>query len=155
MSPTAAARSPGPKTAVKTGKPSPRSGHALPVGAHPGNTGGKKGRSGRKPLEFKQMCRALASSRDVETTAKAILADAEHPQWAGTFKAVAAYGYGVPKQHVKVDGKMAVVGVIAMPMVQAPIPPASLELATVQRKPPTDKGARLRALASTLDAPQL
>lgn len=156
MSPTASARSPGPKTAGKTGKPSPLSGHALPVGAHPGNTGGKKGRSGRKPLEFKQMCRALASSRDVETTAKTILASVDHPQWASTFKALAAYGYGVPKQHVKVDGKMAVMGVIAMPMIQTPIPPASLEIASAQSKQATpDKGARLRALALTLEAPQL
>ena len=155
MSPTAAARSPGPKTAVKTGKPSPRSGHALPVGAHPGNTGGKKGRSGRKPLEFKQMCRALASSRDVETTAKAILADAEHPQWAGTFKAVAAYGYGVPKQHVKVDGKMAVVGVIAMPIVTAPAPPSS-PMETAQRVfRPVARGAKLQALADQLPEPAL
>jgi hypothetical protein len=36
-------------THPKTAKPSPRSGVRLPLGAHPGNTGGKKGRSGRRP----------------------------------------------------------------------------------------------------------
>jgi len=40
------------KTATKTAKPSPRNGNVLPLGNHPGNTGGKKGRSGRKPLEI-------------------------------------------------------------------------------------------------------
>ena len=57
---------------------------------------------------------------------------------------------------VKPAGEVTVnVGVIAMPMIQTPIPPASLEVVQAQHKPPADKGARLRALASTLEAPQL
>lgn len=40
------------KTAKKTAK-SPRNGQEIPLGNHPGNTGGKKGRSGRKPMAFK------------------------------------------------------------------------------------------------------
>lgn len=47
----------------KFAPPSPRTGYRLPVGAHPGNTGGKKGRSGRKPDEFR---RALEEVRDVK-----------------------------------------------------------------------------------------
>jgi hypothetical protein len=49
------------KASAKHAKPSPRNGVSLPVGAHPGNTGGKAGRSGRKPDEFKE---ALAAVRD-------------------------------------------------------------------------------------------
>lgn len=45
------------KTANKTAKPSPRSGVSLPVGAHPGNTGGKKGRSGRLPSMIRDLAR--------------------------------------------------------------------------------------------------
>lgn len=54
------------KTATGAGKlarPSPRNGVQLPVGAHPGNTGGKAGRSGRKPDAFRE---ALADIRDAQ-----------------------------------------------------------------------------------------
>lgn len=43
------------KTAKKTAKPSPRSGVAFPLGAHAGNTGGKKGRSGRPREEIRAL----------------------------------------------------------------------------------------------------
>ncbi len=43
------------KTANKTARASPRSGVALPLGAHAGNTGGKKGRSGRPRDEIRAM----------------------------------------------------------------------------------------------------
>jgi len=42
---------------------SPLNGARSPTGAHPGNTGGKAGRSGRKPDEFKE---ELAAIRDAE-----------------------------------------------------------------------------------------
>lgn len=53
------------KTATKFAKPSPRSGVALPLGNHPGNTGGKKGRSGRKPEHFYERARELANDPQV------------------------------------------------------------------------------------------
>jgi hypothetical protein len=57
--PTRKAGKPRSKTALA---PAPRHGGArLPLGAHPGNTGGKPGRSGRKPDEFKEL---LAGIRD-------------------------------------------------------------------------------------------
>src|SRR5689334_5686837 len=37
---------------VELAPPPPQGGAQLPLGAHPGNTGGKKGRSGRKPDAF-------------------------------------------------------------------------------------------------------
>jgi hypothetical protein len=56
-------RKPRRKTASKTAfAPAPPQGGArLPLGAHPGNTGGKPGRSGRPPDEFRE---ALALIRD-------------------------------------------------------------------------------------------
>jgi hypothetical protein len=45
---------------------SPRSGAVVRTGAHPANTGGKKGRSGRKPDAFKEQ---LAGIRDREGVA--------------------------------------------------------------------------------------
>lgn len=42
---------------IRYAPPSPRSGVALPVGNHPGNTGGVRGRSGRRPGWATQVCR--------------------------------------------------------------------------------------------------
>lgn len=54
------------KTAKKTAKPSGRNGNVLPVGNHPGNTGGKKGRSGRKPFAFRVLARSILQSPKVQ-----------------------------------------------------------------------------------------
>ena len=51
-----------PKTATKTAT-SPLSGGVIPLGAHPGNTGGKKGRSGRLPSKVRDACRLAFSQR--------------------------------------------------------------------------------------------
>jgi hypothetical protein len=50
------------KTAVKTAV-SPLSGGRIPLGAHPGNTGGKKGRSGRPTSAVREACRAAFDKR--------------------------------------------------------------------------------------------
>jgi hypothetical protein len=58
-----------PKTGAKTtGQPvglmvSPLNGATCPTGAHPGNTGGKVGRSGRKPDEFREVLAAVRDER--------------------------------------------------------------------------------------------
>jgi hypothetical protein len=56
------------KTAKKTAKlqpPSPRSGVRLPAGAHPGNTGGKVGRSGRRPNIIRDKAAALLEEHEL------------------------------------------------------------------------------------------
>lgn len=79
-------------------------GARLPVGAHPGNTGGKAGRSGRKPDEFKALCAELVSNTQTIRAAGEILADRGHPAWASVFRAIAPYGYGAPPQTLEVTG---------------------------------------------------
>lgn len=89
------------KTATKTAKPSPRSGYALPVGAHPGNTGGKKGRSGRKPNNFIEWCKAVTAD---ETVQAVNLARAK----AGDVKVLtlaANYAHGKPTERIEHTGK--------------------------------------------------
>ncbi len=57
------------KTANKTAsseqrsRPSPRSGQTLPLGNHPGNTGGKRGRSGRPPSPIRIRCQGSFAER--------------------------------------------------------------------------------------------
>lgn len=59
---------------MKTARPSPITGVSLPVGNHPGNTGGKKGRSGRKPKNWGAFLKGL---RDSETVQQAVQRAAE------------------------------------------------------------------------------
>ncbi len=56
------------KTAGRRSAPSPLTGATLPLGAHPGNTGGKKGRSGRLPSIVRDFAReAFADRLDILT----------------------------------------------------------------------------------------
>lgn len=78
------------KTAKKTAKPSPRSGVALPVGNHPGNTGGKKGRSGRKSKQF--LARCLDATENDDLWQRAV-----HKTPCSVLDLAASYTHGKPK----------------------------------------------------------
>lgn len=93
------------KTAAKTATPSPLNGVALPVGAHPGNTGGKPGRSGRKPDEFKAFMRQLVSSTQVESALEGILSNPMHSDFIKAYKMAAEFGYGRATQAVELTGE--------------------------------------------------
>lgn len=89
------------KTANQTrlAKPSGRNGNQLPVGAHPGNTGGKKGRSGRTPEDIR---RRLRDSLDSRINVLEEIADAVHGSNDGdrvrVLELMGKYGLGI--QHV-------------------------------------------------------
>jgi hypothetical protein len=91
---------PNKKTAKKTPKqkPSPRSGVALPAGAHPKNTGGKKGRSGAKPKAFKEFCNAILMDPTVQDKIRALAEGGE--KWA--VELAAKYTQKQPAQDVDV-----------------------------------------------------
>jgi hypothetical protein len=93
------------KTASKTALalPSPNGGARLPLGAHPGNTGGKPGRSGRPPNAFKELCAQLASREATLRAVGKILMDPDHPAFIGALKWVSENGYGRPLQRLEVD----------------------------------------------------
>jgi hypothetical protein len=100
-----AAKKTAPNTAL-TLAPAPRKGGArLPVGNHPKNTGGKKGRSGRKPDEFKAMMRELVSHDDATKALKAILSEPGHPQYVSAYRMAAEFGYGKASQPVEHTGE--------------------------------------------------
>lgn len=91
--------------AAKTGKKtaiSPRSGAEIPTGAHPKNTGGKKGRSGRKPQAFKTFASALAMDPEFQKQleAAALAGDLQ------AMKLVIQYAEGMPPQSVEHTGKL-------------------------------------------------
>lgn len=84
------------KTAIKTAKPSGRNGNVLPLGAHPGNTGGKKGRSGKKPDDFIQWCKDLAADPEARRAWEAKAKEGDHK----ILDLIAKYGHGLPTQKV-------------------------------------------------------
>lgn len=87
------------KPPLKFAKPSPRSGVCLPIspGSH---GGGKKGRSGRPPMEFKNWCTLNLhdeSIRDV-LVARAKAGDLAVAEF------FAKYSIPLPKQSIEVSG---------------------------------------------------
>lgn len=90
-----------PKSAAKTADkiPQPHGGALLP-GGKKGNKGG-----GRTPDAFRQMCQELASSQDVATHVKKILANPEqYPGlYIGALKWASEHGYGKPKETIDVN----------------------------------------------------
>lgn len=95
------------KTGKKTGKhtmTSPRSGATVPTGAHPKNTGGKKGRSGRKPLPFKELCKDILEDPVTQQKVREAAQNPAAPGYSALIKALAAYAEGLPQQTHKHKG---------------------------------------------------
>jgi hypothetical protein len=95
------------KTAVKTAV-SPLSGGRIPLGAHPGNTGGKKGRSGRPPNWLREFCDNLLASPKCKAAVRAILSDANHPAFATMWKAAGDRAHGKAEQPLQHSGTIVI-----------------------------------------------
>jgi hypothetical protein len=93
-----------PKTANKTARPSPRSGVALPVGNHPGNTGGKKGRSGRKPEAFTQFLTRLRESPELAASLMTAVSNPESRAFSSALKVLTDYDEDKPAKRKEVTG---------------------------------------------------
>lgn len=87
------------KTAVKTAV-SPLSGGRIPLGAHPANTGGKKGRSGRRPNWLREFCDDMLADPKCKAAVRKILSNPDHPAFAAMWKATGERAHGKPEQKV-------------------------------------------------------
>ena len=97
------------KSGNKTGNGtmlSPRNGAVCPTGAHPGNTGGKPGRSGRKAKDFRQLCGEAVDKYARPKAAKVLKTqepgDGEkaNPTWWAAASYLARYGQPEPPKEV-------------------------------------------------------
>lgn len=89
------------KTATKTAKPSGRNGNVLPVGAHPGNTGGKPGRSGRRPFAITLAAQELVDKHDLLNVAvKIAVGPSKDTDRLAAIRLLVEYGYGRAPQHI-------------------------------------------------------
>lgn len=98
-----------PKTATKYAKPSPRSGVSLPLGAHPGNTGGKKGRSGRRPEAFKDFLARLRQSPGLHLALERAAQDETCQGFKSALKVLSDYDDDKPAEKKVLSGKLEVV----------------------------------------------
>ena len=97
------------KTGKKPGKGmmvSPRSGAEVPTGAHPQNTGGKPGRSGRKSIAFKTACAGIVNDNVLPKVREYIKAhDLGDPGWRWAAEQMLNYGLGKPTQRIGGDSQ--------------------------------------------------
>jgi hypothetical protein len=87
------------KKSAKTQKPSGRNGNVLPAGNHPGNTGGKKGRSGRLPDATKEWLRQAGTDDKARKAFVAKLRDGDVAAW----KTLLTYTEKLPAQTLDVN----------------------------------------------------
>ncbi len=104
------------KTAIKSAKPSPRSGVALPLGAHPGNTGGKPGRSGRPPDAFKAFLAKLRANPKALAAVQRAALDETGRNFATAWKLASEYDETRPTGKLDVtSGGKPLQGVVILP----------------------------------------
>lgn len=96
------------KTAVKTARPSPLTGKSLPVGNHPGNTGGKKGRSGRKPEAFTKLLARLRQSPELADSLTKAISDPECRAFPSALKVLTDYDTEKPVEKKELTGELVV-----------------------------------------------
>lgn len=98
------------KTASKTAlaPPPPQGGAQLPLGAHPGNTGGKKGRSGRKPAPFKDLLAKLRQSPELAQSLEKAVKDHECRAFPAALKLLTDYDDDKPVEKKQVQGEITV-----------------------------------------------
>lgn len=92
------------KTANRTAR-SPINGAEIPLGNHPGNTGGKKGRSGKKKDAWKLELQRIVSSDQVLVALETILINPANPAYVGAIKYASDHGYGKPTESIELTGK--------------------------------------------------
>lgn len=95
------------KTAEKTAKPSGRNGNVLPVGAHAANSGGKKGRSGRPTLAFKNFLAQLRDDPKVRTALHKTLKDNASRHYAAALKVIVDYDDQLPANRLTPEERAA------------------------------------------------
>lgn len=95
---------------------SPRSGSEIPTGAHPGNTGGKKGRSGRPSKAVTEFWQGVIEDPAVQLAVMKAAKDPKSPAFGKIVTYATDRIMGKPKQAVTVSGKLEGTGVLAVPV---------------------------------------
>ncbi len=104
------------KTASKTAPPPKHGGARLPLGNHPGNTGGKKGRSGRPPDAFKAFLAKLRANPKALAAVQRAALDETGRNFATAWKLASEYDETRPTGKLDVtSGGKPLQGVVILP----------------------------------------
>ena len=98
------------KTAIKTAQAyaTPgKGGTRLPVGNHPGNTGGKKGRSGRPPMAFKRFVALLRQDPTIQDELERVLRDGDSRHYAAALRVIVDYDDQLPSNQLTNEERLA------------------------------------------------
>ena len=78
------------------------------VGGNPGNSGGKKGRSGRPANKFREYCREIFEKNELLIKATRMACDEEEKAHdrLDAIKWIAEQGYGKAPAELKIDGEL-------------------------------------------------
>lgn len=87
---------------------SPISGSTIPTGAHKKNTGGKKGRSGRRPEAFKSLLARLRQSPELAISLENAIKDHECRAFPSALKVLSDYDDDKPAEKHTVVGPVVV-----------------------------------------------
>ncbi len=92
------------KTPIKTAKPSGRNGNVLPLGNHPGNTGGKPGRSGRPKKVWKDFIAELREDPMVQAALEQAARDSESRNFRAALDVIVKYDPDRPSEKLEHSG---------------------------------------------------
>jgi hypothetical protein len=100
------------KTGTKTGKlavmRSPKNGAECPTGAHPKNTGGKKGRSGRRSQKLATFLAELRQKPDVHQAIEEAASDPDCRSFGMALRLIAEYDNEKPAEKRQIVGPVEV-----------------------------------------------
>jgi hypothetical protein len=85
---------------------SSKGGASITPGNHPRNSGGKAGRSGRKPLPVRLFCAEVLADERVRAGIRATARNPEAPGYAAIVKLLVAYAEGLPTATHRVETKI-------------------------------------------------
>jgi hypothetical protein len=71
-----------------------------------GGSGGKKGRSGRRPNAWKQIMARCVTRESTLRALNCVLKNDKHPAFIGALRFAAEYAYGKPQENLEVNGKV-------------------------------------------------
>lgn len=83
------------------------------VGGNPGNSGGKKGRSGRKPDWYKRYAEKLLANKSTKKAMRRILRNPDHPAFRAIVKDLADRAFGRATETLEVSGKLTLEQILA------------------------------------------
>ena len=104
-----------------------------------GGSGGKKGRSGRRPNAWKQIMARCVTRGSTLRALNRVLKNDKHPAFIGALRFAAEYAYGKPQENLEVNGKVGLEVLLARSWQKGKELPDEEPVKVIRSAPPTLK----------------